>query len=127
MCLGRRTEDAETTEIEIEQIRTGIDAPQGAVEFEVVALIMLHKATREHHLEHIATQTMLDATSYVGSMLIISKRRCAIAHRTESEILLIVIVYGTLHVVEHLIATKRQQCEATVEMVEHDDVPIHYI
>ena len=41
MGLGRGTEDAESSEIEVEQVRRGIDAAQGAVELEVVSLEML--------------------------------------------------------------------------------------
>ena len=55
VCLGRRTEDAESSEIEIEEIRRRIDAAQGTIELKVIALVLLHETTREHYLEHIAT------------------------------------------------------------------------
>ena len=73
MGLGGRTEDAETSEIEIEKIRAGIDATQGTIEFEVVALIFLDEASRDDNLKHITTQAMLDASADVGLVLLVGK------------------------------------------------------
>ena len=36
-------EDAETTEVEIEEVGTRVDAPQRSVQLEVVALVALHE------------------------------------------------------------------------------------
>ena len=44
MRLRRGPEDTESAEIEIEEIRRGINASQRAVEFEVIALVSLHES-----------------------------------------------------------------------------------
>ena len=44
MCLRRRAEDAEAAEVEVEEVRRGVDAAQGTIEFEVVALVFLDKS-----------------------------------------------------------------------------------
>ena len=58
VCLRRRTEDAEASEVEIKQIRRRVDASQRTVHFEIVALERLFETSAEHNLEHIAAQTM---------------------------------------------------------------------
>jgi hypothetical protein len=68
--LGRGAEDAEAAEVEVEQIGRGVDAPQGTVELEVVALVFLHEAARDHDLEHVAALAVLDAAADVGLVLL---------------------------------------------------------
>ena len=45
MGLRRRAEDAEPSEVEIEQIWRGVDASQGSVELKVIALVTLHETS----------------------------------------------------------------------------------
>ena len=61
MCLGRRTEDAETAEVEIKQVRGRIDTPQCPVDFEVIPFERLFEATAKYDLEDIATQAVFDS------------------------------------------------------------------
>ena len=48
MRFGRGTKDTESAKIEIEQIRTRVDAAQCAVQLEIVALIFLYKTSGYH-------------------------------------------------------------------------------
>ena len=81
--LGRRTEDTETSEIEVEEVGRRVDATQGTIELEVIALILLHKAATHHNLEHVATQAMLDTAAHVRLVLLVGKRREGVAHGVE--------------------------------------------
>jgi hypothetical protein len=44
MGFRRRTEDAETAEVEIEEVRRRVDAAQRTVEFEIITFIFLYEA-----------------------------------------------------------------------------------
>ena len=125
--FGRRAEYAESSEVEVEQIRTGVDAAQRAVEFEVVALKMLYEAARDDHLKHVATQTVLYSASYVGTMLVVGERRSTLAYSTKSVVLTHSRIERQLHSIKSIVATKCDERHATVEMVNNNDVPIHYI
>ena len=61
MRLGGRAEDTETSEIEIEQIRRGVDAAKSPVHLEVVSLERLLEATAQYDLEDISPEAVLDA------------------------------------------------------------------
>ena len=61
MRLGGRAEDTETSEIEIEQIRRGVDAAKSPVHLEVVSLERLLEATAQYDLEDIPPEAVLDA------------------------------------------------------------------
>jgi len=61
MRLGGRAEDTETSEIEVEQIRRGIDAAKSPVHLEVVSLERLLEATAQYDLEDISPEAVLDA------------------------------------------------------------------
>ena len=54
MGFRRRTEDAETAEVEIEEVRRRVDAAQRTVEFEIIALIFLYETATHHNLEYIS-------------------------------------------------------------------------
>ena len=127
MSFGRRAEYAEPSEVEVEQVRTGIDAAQCAVELEVVALKMLYEAARYDHLKHVATQTMLYSASYVGTMLVVGEWRSTLAYGTKSVVLAHSRIERQLHSIKSVVATECDERHATVEMVDHDNVPIHYI
>lgn len=83
VSLRRRTEDAETSEVEIEEIRTWVDASQSTIELEVIALILLHEAAAHHNLEDIATQAVLDAATDVRLVLLIGQGRSGSAYWVE--------------------------------------------
>ena len=87
VSFGRRAEYTKSSEVEVEQIRTGVDAAQRAVELEVVALKMLYEAARNDHLKHVATQTVLYSASYVGTMLVVGEWRSTLAYSTKSVVL----------------------------------------
>ena len=72
MCLRTGTEDAEASEVEVEQVGAGVDATQGTIELEVVSLITLLETAREHNLEYVASETMGNATTNILAMLVIS-------------------------------------------------------
>ena len=84
MRLRTAAEDAEATKVEVEQIGRRIDASQGAIELEVIALILLDEAPRDDYLEHVVAQTMLYATANVGLVLIVGERRSNLANGMES-------------------------------------------
>ena len=69
MRFGKEPKIRNPPKIEIEQIRTRVDAARCAVQLEIVALIFLHKTSGRYHLEHIATQAVLYALAYVGLLL----------------------------------------------------------
>ena len=83
MGFRRRTEDAESAEVEIEEIRRRVDAAQRTVEFEIIALIFLYEAAAHHNLEYISAQAVLNAAAYVCLVLLIGERRGSFAHRVE--------------------------------------------
>ena len=83
VCLWRRAEDAEASEVEIEEVGRGIDAAQGTIEFEVITLVLLDESTREDYLEHVTPQTMLDATTDVCPVLIVCQRTSDVPHGME--------------------------------------------
>ena len=68
--------EAEAAEVEIEEIGRGVDASQGAVQLEVIALILLHEAARKHYLEHVAAKTMAYAAAYVPAVFVVGKSGC---------------------------------------------------
>ena len=58
MGFGRRAENAEAPEVEIEQIGRRVDAAQGTVELEVIARETLLEPAGEDYLENVAAQTV---------------------------------------------------------------------
>ena len=83
MGFRRRTEDAETAEVEIEEVRRRVDAAQRTVEFEIITFIFLYEAATHHNLEYISAQAVLYASAYVCLVLLIGERRGGFAHRVE--------------------------------------------
>ena len=71
----RRAEDAESAEIEIKEIWRWVDAAQGTIELEVIALVLLDEAAADNYLEDIASQTVLDALADVCLVLLVGKGR----------------------------------------------------
>ena len=69
--LGRGAEDAESPEIEIEEVGRGVDGTQGTINFEVIAREGLNETTGEHNLEDIATQAVLHTATHILPVLLI--------------------------------------------------------
>ena len=90
-------EEPKTAKVEVEEIRRGIDAAQGTIEFEVISLVLLNKTTAEHNLEHIASQTVLDAFSDILPVLIVSQRAPDITHGMEVVCLHISLIHRLLN------------------------------
>ena len=88
---------------------------------------MQYEAARNDHLKHIATQTVLYSASYVGTMLVVGERRSTLAYSTKSVVLTHSRIERQLHSIKSIVATKCDERHATVEMVDNDNVPIHYI
>ncbi len=135
MGFRRRTEDAETAEVEIEEVRRRVDAAQRTVEFEIIALIFLYKAAAHHNLEDISTQAVLYAAAYVRLVLLIGEGRGGFAHRVEMVRFHICLVHRLQQFVELSEVKSRDfftfpleaqmKLHRVVEMVEDDDVLIH--
>ena len=81
--LGRRAEDSETAHVEIEKVWRGIDASEGAVELEIVALVLLDETSGEDNLENIASEAMGYALTDIGFVLLVGEGACRLAHRVE--------------------------------------------
>ena len=73
--LGRGAEDAEASEIEIEEVGRGIDTPKRAIDFEIVSPEGLLEAAAQYDLKNISPQTMPYALAYNLAMLIVRYRR----------------------------------------------------
>ena len=65
MRFGGRAEDTETSEIEIEQIRRGVDAAKSPVHLEVVSLERLLEATAQYDLEDIPPDMLYILYKYI--------------------------------------------------------------
>ena len=125
--LGRRAEYAEASEVEVEQIGRGVHRAQSAVELEVVALVALHEAAREHYLEHVAPEAVAYAAPDVGLVLLVGERRCGLANGVEGVGVGVVLVHQLGQSVDAAGVAQGDDGHAVGEMVEHHDVPIHYI
>ena len=120
MRLGTASEYPDPAEVEIEQVGTRVDAPQRPIEFEVIALIFLDEAARKHNLEHIATQTVLDALADVCLMFLVSQRTGRLANRMEVVSLYVGLVHGAHHIVELCFAVERHDLQRVIKVVEHN-------
>ena len=132
VSLRTGTEDAEATEVEIEEIGRRVDGAQGAIEFEVIALVALDKAARDDDLEDIAAQTVLDAAPDVGLVLLIGERRGGLTDRVEAVRFHICLVHcalqvGKLSVAVVAVLGQGDECHRVVEMVEDDEVAVEDI
>ena len=127
--MGFRTgsEDAEAAKVEIEQVRTWIDAAQCPVEFEVIALIALFESSGEDYLEHIASQTVSNTFAYVLTMFIIGKGAPVFSHGVEVVCLVGTSVNVALQDIQVVFFTLREhfnKCKLIAEVVKDDDILI---
>ena len=97
--LRRGAEDAETAEVEVEEVGRGIDAAQGAVEFEVITLVVLDETAREYNLEDVATQAVLDAPADIRLVLLVGQRARHVAYGME----VVSLDAGAVHGMENVV------------------------
>ena len=125
MRFGRRPEDAEAAEIEIEQIGRGIDAAQCPVELEVVADKALLETTREDNLEDVSTQAVVDAPADVCLVLFVGQRGGGFADGAEVVDGIVAVVDGFLHFVQSACfagGKHFEQHHLVLEVIEDDEV-----
>ena len=130
VCLRRGSEDAEAAEVEVEEVGRGIDAAQRPVELEVVAREALAEAAREHDLEDIAAQTVLDATTDVVAVLVVGQRRGHITFGMERVGRCNGVAADVAEAVEVVALTIGEEFDEghrVVEVVEDDDIFIEDI
>ena len=131
MRLGTAAEDAEASEVEIEQVWRGVDAAQCAVEAEVVALVTLDEAPRQHNLEHVAALAVSNAPPDVRLVLLVGECGLYVAHGVEGIFAHAAAVHGLQHLLLHLSLLRREvllrfyfhNLQQTVMVVEHN----HYL
>ena len=97
--LRRGAEDAETAEVEVEEVGRGIDAAQGAVEFEVITLVVLDETAREYNLEDVAAQAVLDAPTDIRLVLLVGQRARHVAYGME----VVSLDAGAVHGMENVV------------------------
>ena len=127
MRFGRRAEDAESAEVEIEEVRRGVDAPQGTVEFEVIALEPLDEPAREDDLEHVSPQASGDSFADVRLVLLVGQGAGGLAYGVETVRGIVAVVDGAFYfgnVARLFSASHFHQYHFALEIVENDDVLI---
>ena len=127
VCFRRGAEDTEPSEVEIEKIRRGIDAPQRSVEIEVVALITLYETSRENYLEDVATKTMTYALTDIPLVFFVGQRRCHLADSVKAVSPCCGFVYGTFYVVQHALVANGHKRHLAVVVVKDYYVTIEHI
>ena len=81
---------------------------------------MLDESAAQHNLEHIATQTVLNASTDVLTMLIICQGRAHIAYRVEIVCFYIGLVHGLYYIIELGLAFQRNKLDGIIKVVEHN-------
>lgn len=126
----RRTEDAETAEVEVKQVRRWVDAAQGAIEFEVVTHEALFEAAGEDNLENVSTQTVGNALTDICLVLFVGQRGGGFADGTEVVGGIVAVVDGFLYGVQFALFTGGKHFEKhhfVFEIVEDDKVLIENV
>ena len=120
--LGRRTEDAETAEIEIEQVGAGVHAAQCAIESEVVALVVLAETARRNNLEHVAPEAVAHAAAHRCAEFFVARRGARTAYSLEAKGLHTLAQQCFAQLVHACLSAKGDDCELVIEVVEHQNV-----
>ena len=89
-----------SAEVEIEQVRRGVDAAQGAVELEVIAYETLLETTGEDYLKNITSQAVGYAPPDVGFVFLIRQRRSGFADSAKPISSVVAVVNCFLHLVQ---------------------------
>ena len=127
MGFGRRAENAEAPEVEIEQIGRRVDAAQGTVELEVIACETLLESAGEDYLENVAAQTVGDAAADIRLVLLVRKWGGGGADGAEIVGGVVAVMDGLLHLVQFAGLAGSQHLEEQhliLEIVEDDEVLI---
>ena len=127
MGFGRRAENAEAPEVEIEQIGRRVDAAQGTVELEVIACETLLESAGEDYLENVAAQTVGDAAADIRLVLLVRKWGGGGADGAEIVGGVVAVMDGLLHLVQFAGLAGSQHLEEQhliLEVVEDDEVLI---
>ena len=127
MRLGRGAEDAEASEIEIEEVGRRVDAAQGTVEVEVVAFEPLLEAARQYHLEYVAPQAVGNGTADVGAVFVVGQCGGHFSRWVETIRRKVAVHYGGLYLVQAAGLTFGQHLDEhqfVSEVVEYDEVAV---
>ena len=127
VCLGRGAEYAERTEVEIKQIWRRIDAPQRAVQVEVVACVTLFETARHYDLENIAAPAMFYALPYVLAVLLVGKRACCPAHGVKVVCPEVIVVYPVCYAFDVgmlVVTVEGYEFHFVAESLEHNYIPV---
>ena len=125
MCFGRRTEDTESSEIKIEQVRRRIDASQGPVEGEIISLIALDEAAGKYNLEHIASFAVGNALADVGFVFFIGQGTGCFTYRPEVVGRIVSVVdclFNFIDVARFVICLQFHQYHFALEIIEYNQV-----
>ena len=128
--FGRGTEDAEASEVEVEEVGRRIDAAQGTVEVEVVAFEPLFEAARQDHLEHVAPQAVGNGPADVGAVFVVGQCGGHFSRWVETVSREVAVHYGSLYLVQTAglaLAQHFDEHQFVVEVVEDDEVSVEDI
>ncbi len=130
MRFGRGTEDAETAEVEIEEVRRRVDASQCPVEGEIIAFIALDETAGKHNLKHVASLAVGNALADIGLVLLVGQRTGGVARRPKGVGGVVAIQYRLLHfvnVARLVVALQLHQHHLALEVVEHNQVLVENV
>ena len=106
-------------------MRQCVSGAQGAVELEIVALVFLDEAARQHDLEDVPAQAVGDSLADIGLVLLVREGGNGLPYGMEA----VRIDIGAVHLLLNLrqaalfiLSHQFHQHHRVVEMVEHDDV-----
>ena len=126
--LGRRAEDAESSEVEIEQIGRGVDAAKGAVDLEVIAPVRNHEPPREHDLEYVAAHAVPHSAPHEIHILLVGYGAVLLA-RSEKVVGCEVAVFDDADYVvgprSFAVGEQFHERKLVLEMVEHQRMAVH--
>ena len=130
MRFGRGTENPETAEIKIEQVRRRIDASQCPVEGEIIAFIALDETSGKHNLKHVASFAVGNALADIGLVLLVGQRTGGVARRPKGVGGVVSVQYRFLHfvnVARLVVALQLHQHHLALEVVEHNQVLVENV
>ena len=125
VSLGRRTENTESTEIKVEQVRRRIDASQGTVEGEVIAFVALDETTGKYNLEYISSFTVSDTFTDVGFVLFIGQGAGSFTDYPEVVGRIVPVLdclFNFLDVARFVVSLQFHQDHFALEVVEYNQV-----
>ena len=127
VSLRRRTENAVSSEIEIEKIRRRVDAAKSTINFEIISGIRLDESSGKDNLKNITTHTMGNTLANVRFMFLIGDRAADRTCHREIIRSIISVFDSGLQFRQTAFFTFAQhfyQCQFILEMIENDDILI---